>query len=256
VNEANQSRPSLRSIFAFGNVTLPNFINSIDDEGFEEFTSIKSLHMDNENLYIGYLAFAGCSQLCSIDIKGNVSFGGYSDDSPFENCYAINSITYTRLTSAISGDDIVIVKNNGVVVSNTDTTTITKHSGGFFTKLEYLTTNNLQCVACLAIGDITIPNEVTVVGDGAFRNCSYITSLNLNNTITISRTAFSGCSNLSGDLVLSNNVESIGWSSFSNCSQLNSLTISNNVTNVDTYAFYYCSNVRNLIFDNFNANPQ
>jgi hypothetical protein len=48
----------------------------------------------------------------------------------------------------------------------------------------------------LALGLIKIPSTVTTIGSNAFRNCTSLTSVDLNNVATIGNSAFYNCASL------------------------------------------------------------
>ncbi|MBR5480248.1 MAG: leucine-rich repeat domain-containing protein [Bacteroidaceae bacterium] len=72
--------------------------------------------------------------------------------------------------------------------------------------------------------------SVTCIGEGAFWDCSGLTSVTIGNNVTsIEYGAFYGCSGLTS-LTIGNSVTSIGDVAFRKCSGLTSVTIPNSVT--------------------------
>lgn len=98
-------------------------------------------------------------------------------------------------------------------------------------------------------GNVVIPSEVTIrnitymvtsIGNGAFYNCTGLSSVTIPNSITgIEVFAFRGCSGLTS-VIIPNSVTTIGDSAFEECSSMTSVTIPNSVTTVGDYAFSYC----------------
>ena len=99
---------------------------------------------------------------------------------------------------------------------------------------------------CSSLTSLTLPSNVTKIGESAFEGCSSLTSLTLPSSVTeIGRSAFKGCSSLTS-LTLPSSVTSIGSSAFYGCSGLTSLTLPSSVTEIGAYAFYGCSSLASL----------
>lgn len=93
-------------------------------------------------------------------------------------------------------------------------------------------------------GNLTLPNSLLIIGDGAFNGCSGLTgNLIIPNSVTnIGNAAFQSCSGFNGTLTLSNNLVSIGDYTFNKCSGLTGdLIIPDSVTEIGKTAFQYCS---------------
>ena len=72
---------------------------------------------------------------------------------------------------------------------------------------------------------IILPQNVTTIEDGAFKDCGVLTSIDIPNSVTsIGYEAFSGCSSLTS-FTIPNSVTSIGNYAFSNCSDLTSIKV-------------------------------
>ncbi len=111
--------------------------------------------------------------------------------------------------------------------------------------------NSVKVAACdtTVNGDVVIPSSleyngttysVTSIGNGAFRECSGLTSVSIPNSVTsIGYSAFYGCSGLTS-VTIPNSVTSIGNGAFRECSGLTSVSIPNSVTSIGNSAFYYC----------------
>jgi hypothetical protein len=103
---------------------------------------------------------------------------------------------------------------------------------------------------CRYLTSVTIPNSVTEIGHHAFQYCSGLTSVTIGNNVTsIGESAFESCSGLTS-VAIDNNVTSIGKSAFESCSGLTSVTIGNNVTSIGNFAFYNCSKLYSINIPN------
>lgn len=83
-------------------------------------------------------------------------------------------------------------------------------------------------VRVTTIGSVTIPSalggySVTTIGYGAFKDCKYITSVEIPDSVT-----------------------SIGQSAFKDCKRLKSITIPDSVTSIGNYAFEYCTSLTSI----------
>ena len=103
---------------------------------------------------------------------------------------------------------------------------------------------------CSYLTSITIPNSVTSIGNSAFSSCSSLTSISIGNSVTsIGDYAFSDCSRLTS-ITIPNSVTSIGNNAFSGCSSLTSITIPNSVTSIGNYAFNGCRSLTSITIPN------
>ncbi len=97
---------------------------------------------------------------------------------------------------------------------------------------------------------MTIGNNVTSIGNGAFSYCSGLTSVTIPNSMTsIGNWAFCGCSGLTS-VIIPNSVTTIGGSAFEGCTGLTSVTIPNSVTSIGGGAFNSCSSLTSVTIPN------
>ena len=101
---------------------------------------------------------------------------------------------------------------------------------------------------CTSLTSIAIPTSVTNISGYAFIRCSSLTSIAIPDGVTsIDWGAFEGCSNLRSILFGKNShLITIGHSAFGQCTNLESITLPNNVTSIGDWAFEGCSSLTSI----------
>ena len=81
----------------------------------------------------------------------------------------------------------------------------------------------------LNIKKVVIQEGVTSIGDGAFRNCSYLT-----------------------EIEMAESIKSIGRHAFGLCNSLTNIVIPSNITRLEEDAFFGCENIETIVVDETN----
>ena len=121
--------------------------------------------------------------------------------------------------------NVHIVDNSGIKIKEDELpASVTSIADGAFTwtKLETL----------------KMPN-VTSIGNEAFSNCIYLTSVTMPNVTSIGNEAFYGCYNLTS-VTFPSGLTSIGTNAFYSCDALTSITLPSSLTSIGNKAFYGC----------------
>lgn len=188
-------------------ITIPDSVTCIADEAFANCGKLQSVSIPDNVTSIGDEAFRNCSDLQFVDIPNSVmSIGSlaFYDCSNLSNVDIANSMTdigstafggTSWLSKQIRENDFVIV--NGILIS---------HGKDF-------------------AGDISVPEGVICIGDGAFAEC--------------------GLRNVS----LPDSLVKIGGGAFCG-STLESINIPNGVTSIGEYAFLYCDQLKRVFIPN------
>ena len=96
---------------------------------------------------------------------------------------------------------------------------------------------------------ITIPDNISIIGEGAFSNCRTIKSVELSNREKkIDTKAFKNCSSLER-IKLSSELISIGDEAFYACTNLEEIIFPDTLSQIGSSAFYGCKKI-NKIEDN------
>ena len=173
-------------------VIIPNSVTSIGNGAFYYCSGLTSITIPSSVISIGYFAFTGCNNLRRTNYNGTIDqwceivFHEYQSNPLYysHNLYINNQL----------------VKN--VVVTNT--------------------VNSLAYTFCgdTAINTVTLPNSITTIGPGTFKNCNGLSSITIpNSIITIWRETFSGCSNMTA-ITIPTSVQRIAIEAFYGCRNL------------------------------------
>ena len=88
--------------------------------------------------------------------------------------------------------------------------------------------------------------RVTSIGDGAFFDCTGLTSVTIPNSVTsIGGSAFQYCGGLTS-VTIPNSIRGIGRQAFWSCTGLTSVTIPDSVTWIGESAFHYCTGLTSI----------
>ena len=269
-------------------VTIPNSVTSIGEAAFCACDSLTSVTIGNSVTSIGGGAFQGCSGLTSVTIGNSVtSIGG----GAFLDCTSLTSVTIPNSVTSI-GDlafdgctglrivynnsslditagssnygyvayyaDIIVTKDDDIqgdfifrTAGNTNTLIAYAGNDSVITlpenyNGENYTIGNGAFLDCTSLTSVTIPNSVTSIGYDAFLNCP-LEKVEIN-TRTID-SWFRGHTSIK-EIIIGNSVTSIGNDAFYNCDGLTSVTIPNSVTSIGDYAFYGCDGLTSITIGN------
>ena len=93
---------------------------------------------------------------------------------------------------------------------------------------------------------ISVPEDVSVIGEGAFKNCEKLETLKLGDNIESMLTeACRGCKSLKS-LTLPQNVKYVGESAFRDCTSLGSLVVENDDIELGERAFENCATLSSI----------
>ena len=252
-------------------IEITNNIRSIGDSAFS-YCGLTNAVIGNSVTNIGSSAFDMCKKLKSINIPANVErLGG----TAFWYCYDLSHIDLdnnrvinnfyetfrysTNLTSIRIGNSVTNIGSKtfskfpnltNVVIPDS----VLKIADDAFEGCDQLPLHFMNESEKILIryspsnteSSYTIPDTVTCIMEGAFKNCTNLINVNVSDSVTsIPQHTFENCNNLVS-VTLGNNVEQIGNHAFYNCSGLKNIYIPNSVTEIQEYAFKDCSSMESI----------
>lgn len=226
-------------------VSIPNSVTSMGGGVFYGCTGLTSITIPNSITIIEYGMFSGCSALTSVDIPNSVTSIG---SEAFRDCCGLTSITIP--TSVINIRGSAFRDCSGLTSVH-----ISDIAAWCMISFEDIYSNPLYAAHHLYLGneeikDLTIPQNITSIGQIAFAGCSGLASVTIPNNITnIGREAFFYCSGLTS-ITIPNSITSIESGVFQGCSGLTSVDYPNNLKEIKGAAFEMCTSLTSVIIPN------
>ena len=199
---------------ACNGTVIPSSVRVIDYQAFSACTGITSIDIPENIVLISWNAFTQCENLVNINLPNTlVSIDGYA----FSNCTALTSITIPASVSYIGTAVFNACPNLESIVVDSE-------------NIYYDSRNN--CNAIIETGSSTliqgcknsiIPSDVAAIGQYAFQQCWYLTSINIPESVT-----------------------TIGTYAFAWCSMLKTVTFPTSLSYIGDYAFAYCNGLNEI----------
>ena len=223
-------------------ITFPNSITSVGRAAFYCCSLLDSVVLPEKVTVIGDMLFANCTSLRRVVIPEGLTL---IDNSAFNSCYSLDSLIIPNSVTRIEDWAFALCKGLTYVEMSRGLTYVGRGAFGDCSALNTVIIPDLSSWSMINFGDynsnpltttktlkinneeirgLVIPDDVTYIGDYAFRGCTNITSVTMGENVTkIGTSAFSGCKNCTS-ITLGENVTNIGSWAFQGCSALTSLT--------------------------------
>lgn len=212
-----------KDVIAISGSSSKNMFGSSSD------STLKYITLHRNTTTIGAYALYGCKTLTGISHSdGVVALGDYA----MAGCVELVKYRFSPLTQSVG---------NNAFASDTKLGSVTNFEN---TKVSQVAQNVFS--QCSSLYEISLPNAITTIGDGAFAGCSNLTSMDLSKTktATIGTSAFASCGKL-GTIILPTTLTTIGTSAFQDDTNLRLVqnlekTI---VSTINKNAFFGCTNL-------------
>ena len=247
----------------FGGENVPSYI-------CKNLQSLKEIVIGESVRFIGYYSFYGCLSLTDIAIPDSVTtIDGYT----FGNCTALENITIGNGLANVSwssfsgcnavknvafGDSLDDIENLPLSGNALESVTVSAGNNNYSSKDGVLFNKEASVLILYPVNKAgtaySIPDSVSTISEGAFRNCDRLKSVEIPDSVqTISNEAFYDCDGLMY-VVIPDSATGIGNNTFQSCDSLMSVTVGRRVTFIYYNAFYDCTklveviNRSNLVF--------
>ena len=232
---------------------IPNTVTEIGSNAFYGCAGLKKLSLGSNIATIGDDAFVGCDSLMEINLKNpnpptydtgfssvhyintkvNIPTGyleKYQESEPWKNFWNLSERNDLISYFEVDGIKYSVLNNNNVEVIG--------HHHNISTLIELCLKNKVEYYGnCY---------NVVSVSDLAFRDCSHLSSVQIEDGITrIGKSSFENCANLK-TIVLPSNLQTIDVAAFKNCLLLDSVVLPQTITTMPTECFYRCRSLSSI----------
>lgn len=198
-------------------VILPSTISGwpvtkIGEDALKDNTTITSVTIPASVTEIGANAFAGCTNLTSVNYIGDWSNLTIQSGNP-----AVEDAVNAQLFDfkfILNDTAVIVIRYKGTAA---DVTIPSRYKGKPVTMIDHAAFHDS------AVTSVTIPDSVTSIPDYAFAYCSNLTNISIPNSVTF-----------------------IGFSAFNSCTSLKSITLPSSLSTIQSYAFYNCGNLETI----------
>ena len=216
-------------------VVIDEGVTKIGNFAFQSCIKLESISIPASVTSIGNNAFEFCSNLASVNIPASVTTIG---DYAFFRCASLTAFNVDDGNANYSSDAI------GVLFNKAKTTLIQYPAGN--TATSYTIPASVTSIGerafldCTNLESITIPATVTSIGENAFEDCTSLTAINVDD----------GNANYASEDGVLFNKDKTTLVLYPLGKTAPSFTVPASVTSIGENAFYYCTNLTTVTFDN------
>lgn len=222
------------------NIILPEGVTYIDFDAFADCVSLEIMEFPSTTNDINQSAFRGCTKLNAVSVD--------SSNTVYHS--AGNCVIKTDTRELIVGCNTSIIPNNATVTSIGNYAFSGRDIRNITIPDNITSIGNWAFYSCETLESITIGDGVTNIGLSAFSICKALTTIYIpSSVVNVGISAFSGCNQLT-NVIFDNDstLESIPRQSFQLCNNLESITIPASVVSIGQQAFQYCQHLTDITF--------
>lgn len=234
---------------SISSITLPESVEIIGNSVFEECSALKDITWGNNIKEIGYSTFAYCTSLESVSFPASLKNIG---EEAFTQCSSLKDIKFGGVELINSS------AFKGCAITTTDMAESNIKEIGVYAFSNNPMTEIVLPVSIISVGDnafqncsfatsLIIPEDAPIetINDRAFKLCSSLKSVNLGSIKNIGNGVFAMCDNLE-DITWSENLVFIGSTAFMTCPKIKSIVLPESVETLDDWAFYECTGLESF----------
>ena len=216
-------------------ITLPDGLTHIEDYAFSHCENLTAITLPDSITHIGVSAFLGCTNLAAITLPAGLTHIGVW---AFSETGIRNIVSHSPIFTFNDGC-LIDQKNHSLLAFLSD-----KKQVSLPDCLTHISDGALRF--CKNLTEITLPNSLTHIGDRAFNHCENLTSITMSDSLThIGYLAFSDCENLIF-VTLPDCLTYIGSGAFSNCNSLTTINMPDSLIHIGDNAFSCCDSLTHI----------
>lgn len=241
------SPPFVNYQFSIEKAVIGSGVTSIGKSAFAGYSNLSSVEVQGDITDIGEYAFSGCQELTSVTFAGDA---GNIGDNAFSGCSELTNVTFADNVGNIGGYAFAYCDKLTTMVFTNKVGDIGEHA--FFdcdklssVKFESDVGNIGESVfrICPKLSDLQFKGSVGNIGRSVISDCDELSSITFEGNVSnIMDSAFESCSALTR-LQFNGAVGDIGESAFANCEKLSSVKFADNVGNIGYCAFEGCTSL-------------